>query len=82
MPTSIIVPRELWPRRSDWTGTVIEVYKEEGDIVVEGDTLADIEIEKAVIAIDSPINGVVEKVYVTKGDKIGPDTVLMSIREE
>jgi len=82
MPTNIIVPRELWPRRSDWTGIVVEVYKEEGDTVAEGDTLADIEIEKTVIAIDSPINGVVNKVYVTKGDKIEPDIVLMSIKEE
>ncbi|MCE4606830.1 MAG: lipoyl domain-containing protein [Desulfurococcales archaeon] len=82
MPTNIIVPRELWPRRSDWTGIVIEVYKEEGDPVALGETLVDVEIEKAVIAIDSPINGVVDKVYVSKGDKIGPNTILLSIREE
>ncbi|MCE4614359.1 MAG: lipoyl domain-containing protein [Desulfurococcales archaeon] len=82
MAANIIVPRELWPRRSDWTGIVVEVYKKEGDRVEQGDTLIDVEIEKAVIAIDSPINGIVNKVYVSKGDKIRPDTILMSIREE
>jgi pyruvate dehydrogenase E2 component (dihydrolipoamide acetyltransferase) len=82
MPINIIVPRELWPRRSDWKGTIVEVYKRDGDSVEVGDTLVDVEIEKAVIAIDSPVNGIVDKVYVSKGDIVYPDTVLMSIREE
>ena len=79
---SIIVPRELWPRRQDWSGVVVEVYKNRGDPVDRGDALVDVEIEKAVISIDSPVRGVVEEVYVSKGDSVGPNTVLMSIRVE
>lgn len=79
---SIIVPRELWPRRRDWSGVVVEVYKDRGDRVDRGETLVDVEIEKAVISIDSPVRGVVEEVYVSKGDRVGPDSVLMSIRVE
>jgi pyruvate carboxylase subunit B len=82
MALSIIVPRELWPRRQDWSGVVVEVYKDRGDRVDEGETLVDIEIEKAVVSIDSPVSGVVEEVYVSKGDRVGPNTILMSIREE
>ena len=82
MAVSIIVPRELWPRRQDWSGVVVEVYKNKGDRVNRGDTLVDVEIEKAVISIDSPVRGIVEEVYVSKGDRVGPDTVLMSIGVE
>ena len=79
---NIIVPRELWPRRQDWNGVVVGVYKNRGDHVNRGDTLVDVEIEKAVMSIDSPVRGVVEEVYVSKGDRVGPDSVLMSIRVE
>ena len=82
MAFSVIIPPELWPRRQDWMGIVVEVYKNCGYRVDKGETLVDVEIEKAIISIDSPVRGIVEEVYVSKGDKIGPNTVLMKIREE
>ncbi len=80
MVLEIKLPRELWPRRGDWEGRVLTVYKRPGDRVSMGEPIAEVEIEKAVLVIESPIDGVVSSVNVRPGSIIKPGTVIASIR--
>ena len=82
MQVTITVPEELWPRRGDWSGVVVEVYKDKGDRVETGEVIFDIEIEKAVLAIESPVSGVVVDVYVEKGTEVKPGDRLATIKSE
>lgn len=79
MGVEVTVPRDLWPRRGDWRGRVVRVFVREGDRVSRGDQLAEIEIEKAVLVIESETEGVVEKVYVRPGDTVGPGDAILRI---
>lgn len=76
----IKVPLEAWPRREDWTGTVVEVYKKSGDTVKKGEPIMEIEIEKAILVIESPNDGIIE-IRVKKGDTVTPDTILATIKQ-
>ncbi|MGC9148894.1 MAG: lipoyl domain-containing protein [Sulfolobales archaeon] len=75
---TIYVPRELWPRRGVWSGKIIDLKVNIGDKVSVGDPLVEIEIEKAVIVLESEYSGVVKEIYVKKGDLVGPgDKILL-----
>jgi len=77
----ITIPKDIWPKRVDWKGRVVEIYVNKGDRVSVGEPLLDIEIEKAVLSIESDVEGIVEKIYVSKGDEISPGDIVMEIRE-
>ncbi|WP_322949568.1 dihydrolipoyl dehydrogenase [Mycoplasmopsis cynos] len=51
-------------------GVVAEIYKKEGDVVNEGDSLFSVETDKVTSDIPSPVNGKVIKVLMTVGDTI------------
>ncbi|GAB6148383.1 biotin/lipoyl-containing protein [Stetteria hydrogenophila] len=70
------VPGDLWPSRSDWRGRVVAVHCSPGSRVSEGDPLAEVEIEKAVLVVESPASGVVVEVGVAPGDEVGPGDVI------
>lgn len=74
------VPEDLWPRSSGWRGRVVGVRVSPGDRVREGDVVAEVEIEKAVLEIESPVSGVVVEVRVGVGDEVGPGDVLAVVR--
>jgi len=76
---SIIVPMELWPRRGGWKGRVISVLKKPGDRVSMGEPVVEVEIEKAVLVIDSPYNGVIKEVLVSQGSIVESGSVLMRV---
>ncbi|MEB3774242.1 MAG: biotin attachment protein [Desulfurococcales archaeon] len=76
----VSVPSELWPRRSDWEGRVVTVYKSPGDRVAPGEVVVEVEIEKAILAIESPVGGVVEEVLARPGDHVGPGSTLLRVR--
>ena len=78
----IKVPEDLWPRSSGWSGKVIGVRVSPGDRVREGDVVAEVEIEKAVLEIESPVSGVVVEVKVRVGDTVGPGDVLAVVKPE
>ncbi len=52
------------------TGTVVNVFVKEGDIITKGQAILELENEKAVATIPSSSAGTVSKVYVKSGDKI------------
>ncbi len=77
------IPEELWgTRKEDAVGTVVDVYVSPGDIVREGDILVDIEVEKAILAIESPVTGTVIEVHVKKNDKVIPGSKLVTLEPE
>lgn len=73
------VPQDLWPRRLDWRGRVVAVHASPGSRVSEGDPLAEVEIEKAVLVLESPVSGVVVEVSVSVGDEVGPGDLVARI---
>ncbi len=75
----VVLPRELWPRRADWSGKVVKIYVEPGSRVSKGTPLVDVEIEKAVLTIESDVEGRVEKIYVSEGDEVSPGELLLEI---
>ncbi|MEB3760601.1 MAG: biotin attachment protein [Desulfurococcales archaeon] len=77
------IPEELWgTRKEDAVGTVVDVYVNPGDTVKEGDILVDVEIEKAILSIESPITGTVIEVHVKKNDQVIPGSKLVTLKPE
>jgi len=75
----IKVPEELWPRRGRWVGKVVGVLKKPGERVSRGEPVAEVEIEKAVLVIESPYDGVVKEVLVSPGDSVSPGSGLVRV---
>ncbi|HEX9756622.1 MAG TPA: sodium-extruding oxaloacetate decarboxylase subunit alpha [Nitrospiria bacterium] len=61
-------------------GTVVSVKIRVGDMVKAGDTVLTVEAMKMENEIHTPINGEVKQIYVTEGDKVNPDEVLVVVR--
>ncbi len=76
---AIRVPEELWPRRGEWRGRVVSVFKRPGDRVSRGEPVVEVEIEKAVLVIESPYDGVVSEVLVSQGSLVEPGSELMRV---
>ncbi|RMH26441.1 MAG: pyruvate dehydrogenase complex dihydrolipoamide acetyltransferase [Planctomycetota bacterium] len=72
------------PRLSDTmeTGTVITWNVKEGDAVSAGDTLADIETDKATMELQSYDDGVVAKILTPEGASVEVGTPIMILAEE
>jgi len=63
------------------SGTVVAILVKEGDTVAKGQTLVELENEKAVAPIPSTVPGKVTKLRVKEGDKISVGQVIASIEE-
>lgn len=79
MIVELRVPPEIWPRRTDWVGRVVSVAVKPGDVVSKGDLVAEVEIEKAVLALEAQCNGRVLEVKVNSGDPVKPGTPIALI---
>ncbi len=79
MIVELRVPLDIWPRRPDWAGRVVSVAVKPGDTVSEGDLVAEVEIEKAVLGLEAPCSGRVVEVRVSSGDPVGPGTLIALI---
>jgi multidrug resistance efflux pump len=77
----IRVQEDIWPSRRDWTAIVVELYKDVGDPVVKGDLVAELELEKAVIEVESSVSGKVVEVHVKKGDKVKPGDPIITLSD-
>lgn len=73
------VPADIWPRRADWRGRVVAVHVAPGSRVSPGDPVAEVEIEKAVLVLESPVAGVVVEVAVGVGDNVGPGDLVARV---
>src|SRR5687767_3392026 len=63
------------------SGTVVNVLVKEGDTVTKGQTLIELENEKAVAPIPSTTAGTIAKMRVKEGDKISVGHVIATINE-
>jgi pyruvate dehydrogenase E2 component (dihydrolipoamide acetyltransferase) len=63
------------------SGTVVSVLVKEGDSVTSGQTLIELENEKAVAPIPSTVSGIVAKLRVKEGDKVSVGQVVATINE-
>jgi pyruvate dehydrogenase E2 component (dihydrolipoamide acetyltransferase) len=63
------------------SGTVVSVLVKEGDAVTNGQTLIELENEKAVAPIPSTVAGTIARLRVKEGDKISVGHVIATINE-
>ena len=61
------------------SGTVVSIMVKEGDTIATGQTILELENEKAVAPIPSTASGRVRKIRVKEGDKISAGQVILSI---
>ena len=78
----IRVPVDIWPSRRDWRATVVRIAKRLGDLVYHGDLIAELEMEKVVVEIESPIKGRIKELFVKIGDKVKPGDPIAAIDPE
>lgn len=63
-------------------GTLVQWKKREGDHVIKGEIIAEVDTEKAAIEVESYSTGVIERLLTRPGDKVPVGTVMAVIREE
>ena len=63
-------------------GTVTRWLKQEGDRVEAGETIAEIEAEKASVDLESPVAGVVGSLVAAEGDELKVGAVLAVIETD
>src|SRR2546423_12768457 len=62
-------------------GTVVSIAVKEGDTLAKGETILELENEKAVAPIPSSVSGKVTSVRVKEGDKLGVGQVILTVAE-
>lgn len=63
------------------SGTIVSVFVKEGDLIDKGQTLIELENEKAVAPIPSTVSGTITKLRVKEGDKISVGQVIATVSE-
>ena len=78
MATDVILPK--WGLTME-DGTVVAWYVDEGDHVVEGEVIAEIETEKVENELEAPCAGVVARILVDEDETVDVGTVLAVIAD-
>ena len=60
-------------------GVVLSWKKQEGEAVEKGEIILEIETDKAVAEVESPVSGVVQKILVPEGETVPVNTPLAVI---
>lgn len=76
MATDVILPK--WGLTME-DGTVVAWYVDEGDHVVEGEVIAEVETEKVENELEAPCAGVVARILVDEDETVDVGTVLAVI---
>ena len=76
MATNVILPK--WGLTME-DGTVVAWYVDEGDHVVQGEVMAEVETEKVENDIEAPCAGVVARILVDEDETVDVGTVLAVI---
>lgn len=73
----------VFPKISTKTegGTITAWHKEVGETVTIGELFYEVETEKAVHEVESPVTGIVTRKIVDVGDEVNVDDVLAEIDE-
>ncbi len=78
MATNVILPK--WGLTME-DGTVVAWYVDEGDHVVEGEVIAEVETEKVENELEAPCAGVVARILVDEDETVDVGTVLAVIAD-
>ena len=62
-------------------GSVVSILVKEGETVTKGQTILELENEKAVAPIPAPVSGVVSNIRVKEGDRLTVGQVILSVVE-
>ena len=65
MTTKVIMPKA---GMGTTEGTVAQWLKAEGDSVIQGDVIVEIETAKAIEEVEAPVSGVLKKILLAEGD--------------
>ncbi len=65
---------------SDEVATIIEWLVKEGDSIEEGQEVAELEADKAMITLSSPVAGVISSIDVPDGESVNVGTVIAKVR--
>ena len=63
------------------SGTVVTILVKDGDLVSKGQTLLELENEKAVAPIPAPVAGRVSRIRVKEGDKLSVGQAILSVED-
>ncbi len=63
-------------------GTIAKWYKAEGDAITQGEILVDIETAKAVEEVESPVNGILQKILLAEDEDAEVGTVIALIEAD
>jgi pyruvate dehydrogenase E2 component (dihydrolipoamide acetyltransferase) len=64
------------------TGLVSNWYKKEGDVVAKGEPLVEVDTEKVLYDVESPVDGVLQKIVASAGEEVPVEGVLGLITVE
>jgi len=76
MATNVIMPALGMAQD---TGTVLRWLKRDGEAVVQGETLLEIETDKATVELEAPASGVLTEVSAAEGETVPVGTVIAKI---
>lgn len=62
-------------------GTILKWTKAEGDAIRAGEVLAEVETAKAMVEVESPVNGVLEKILSAPGATAEVKATIALLRE-
>ncbi|MHB0856111.1 MAG: lipoyl domain-containing protein [Anaerolineae bacterium] len=60
-------------------GLIVAWLKREGDRVVEGEPLLQVETDKAVAEVESPVSGVLARIVQPKGSRVEVDALIAMV---
>ncbi len=63
------------------SGTVSTIFVKEGDTVKKDQSILELESEKAVASIPTPVDGTISKIHIKEGDEIRVGTLIFSVAE-
>ena len=64
------------------SGTVSTIFVKEGDTVRKDQSILELESEKAVASIPTPVDGTISKIHIKEGDEIKVGTLIFSVAED
>ncbi|MFC6823628.1 lipoyl domain-containing protein [Halopelagius fulvigenes] len=74
---------DLWPEDTDEDeGVVTNWFTDEGSAVTEGETIAEIQIEKVTVDVPAPASGVLSDRVLEKNDEFGRGDTLAYIEPQ
>lgn len=79
MTTPIILPKSGMGISE---GTIIQWLKKEGDVVAQGDIVAEVETAKAMLEVEAPTSGILLKIIVPEGEDAEVNSQIALINEK